>query len=76
MSSYGVQKSNAVYVHEFTEYGDFLVSIKDDFGEIWYYDRFRMLEIVGRFFALQMFHTGSIYVLGHLDIVSQNWEIL
>ena len=34
MSVYGVQETNAIDLHEVTEYGDFLVSIKDALGGI------------------------------------------
>ena len=76
MSRYCVQEANYADVHEVTEYGDFLVFISDYLGDIWYHDRFHMLNLVMDCFNVQMCHTGSIDVLSHPDIFSQNWEVL
>ena len=54
----------------------FLYLSRTPFGEICYHDRFHMLNIMTECFALQVCHTGSIDVLRHTNIFSQNWEVL
>ena len=39
-------KFNAIGVHQVTAQGDFLVSIKDPLGGIWYYDSFYIMDSV------------------------------
>ena len=76
VSGYRNQESNAVDVHEVAEYDEFILSIKYDLGDICHYNKFHILDLVEDCFDLQMWHTGSIYFLGHSDIFSHNWEIL
>ena len=49
---HGVQESNTIDVHEVTVYSDFLEFIKDALGDIWYYDRFHILNILVGWLAL------------------------
>ena len=76
VSGYVFQEANTIGVHEVTSYGEFLVSVKDDLAGIWYYGIFLMLYLVSDCFALKIWHTGSIDVLSHPNIFSQNWEVL
>ena len=73
ISGCGIEETNAVDVHEVIEQVDFLVSIKDFLGGIWYHDRFHILDLLVDCFSLQIWHTGSINVLIYPDIFSQNW---
>ena len=72
---YGVQEANTIDVHEVTSQGYFLVFINDTLGEIWYYDRIHIMNLVVDCFSLQICHTGFIYVLSHTNIFSQNYDI-
>ena len=63
-------------MHEVKAKGIFLLFIKYTLGEIWYYDRFHMLDLVVDCFILKMWHTGSIDFLSHPYIFSQNLEAL
>ena len=76
MLGYGIREANIVDVDEVTAYDDFIVFTKDSLGDIWYYDRIYMMDLVVECFDLQICHTGSIYVLSHPNIFSQYWEIL
>ena len=73
---YGLQEANAIYVYEVTSQGDFLVFIKNTLGEIWYHDRFHILNLVTECFALKILHTGSIDFLSYPDIFQKNQEVL
>ena len=76
VSGYGVDKANAVNVHEVTAQGNFIVFIKVSIGKTCYYDRLHMMNLLQDRFPLQMWHTGSIYVLIYTEILSQNWEFM
>ena len=72
MLGYGIKESNSVDLHEITAYTGFIASIKDDLGEICNCDRFHILELVMDCYAFQIWHIGSIDVLIHTSIFSQD----
>ena len=45
MPRYGVEETNSIELHEFTETCDLLVMIKDNFRNTWYLNRLHMLNI-------------------------------
>ena len=76
MSGYCVEESNVIDVHDITEYGGILVPIKDALEDIWHYNRLHVINFVVDCFVLKIWYTGSIDVLSHSGILSQDWEIL
>ena len=62
---YGVKEANGVDVHDVTSQVDFILFVKDILVDTCYHNRYHMLNPVQNYFALQMWHTGSIYVLSH-----------
>ena len=76
MSGFGVHGANAVDVQDFKVYNDFLAFVKDFRGNTGYHNSFHMLNLVPYDFYLQIWHTGSIDVLSHPNIVLKNWEVL
>ena len=51
VSVYGIQEFNAIDMNEVTVYDYFLVSFRDVIWDIWYYDRFHMLNLVEECFS-------------------------